>query len=237
MSEWKAKRFWTEAKTEATEGGYTVRLDGRPVKTPAKAALVVPTLALAEEIAREWEAQDAEIDPLTMPFTRSSNAAIDKVQHQHAEVADLIAAYGDADLTCYRADSPETLVECQNEAWNPLLEWMENHFDVRLTPVAGVMHQPQHADALAKMSKEVHALDAFALTAFHDLVGMSGSLVIGFAAVHDLHSAPKLWGLSRVDELWQEEQWGKDEEAQELIAKKESDFLHAKIFYDLSRQI
>ena len=235
MSEWKAKRFWTQAEAEATEGGFTVRLDGRPVKTPAKSPLVVPTMALAERIAEEWDAQDEVINPSTMPFTRSSNAAIDKVTHQHAEVADLIAAYGDADLTCYRADSPAELVKRQQEAWDPLLEWIGSAYDVQLVPVQGVMHHAQDARALQKLTREVHALDPFALTAFHDLVSLSGSLIIGFAALRDLHPAPVLWSLSRVDETWQEEQWGVDEEAQEMAAKKESDFLHAKVFHDLAR--
>lgn len=235
MSEWKAKRFWKETTIEACEGGYTVRLDERPVKTPSKTLLVVPTQALAREIAAEWEAQDGVIDPLSMPFTRSSNAALDKVAHQHAEVAELLAAYADADLICYRADSPETLVARQSEAWDPLLKWISQTYDVKMQPVQGVMHHPQPSETLARLSQEVHGLDDFALTAFHDLVGMSGSLVIGLAALQNLHPAPVLWGLSRIDEIWQAEQWGEDEEAQELSARKENDFLHAKRFYDLSR--
>lgn len=235
MSEWKAKRFWTEASIEKVEGGYTVRLDGRPVKTPAKTLLVVPTKALAERIAAEWDAQDDAIDPGTMPFTRSANAALDKVAQQRGEVADLIAAYGDADLTCYRADSPAELVARQAEAWDPLLEWIGQRYGVQLVPVSGVMHQPQDASTLKVLSDETHALDDFALTAFHDLVGMSGSLVIGLAALENLHPAKHLWALSRIDETYQEELWGKDDEASEVAAKKESDFLHAKSFYDLSR--
>ena len=235
MSEWKAKRFWTAATTEPCDGGYTVQLDGRAVKTPTKTLLVVPTLSLAQAIADEWDAQDEVIDPTSMPFTRSSNAALDKVAHQHAEVAELLAAYGDADLICYRADSPESLVARQSEAWDPLLEWVSEAFGVQLQPVQGVMHHPQPSATLERLSGEVHSLDDFALTAFHDLVGMSGSLVIGLAALRNLHPAPVLWGLSRVDEIWQAEQWGADEEEQELVARKENDFLHAKRFYDLSR--
>ena len=236
MSEWKAKRFWKEATAEACDGGFSILLDGRSVKTPSKAALVVPTLALAERIAAEWDVQGDVVDPADMPFTRSCNAAIDKVSLQHREVADLIAAYGDADLTCYRADSPVELVERQAAAWDPLLKWVGQQYDVQLSSVSGVIHRAQDARALQVLSDEVHRLDAFALTAFHDLVGMSGSLVIGLAALHDLHPAAQLWALSRVDETWQEEQWGVDEEAVETAAKKESDFLHAKTFYDLSRQ-
>lgn len=235
MSEWKLKRFWQAANVAEAEGGYAVQLDGRPVKTPAKTALVVPTKALADQIAAEWDAVDEKIDPAAMPFTRSSNAAIDKVVHQRAEVADMLAAYGDADLTCYRANAPEGLIARQAELWDPLLDWAETTFGARLIPVQGVMHAPQNPQALRVLSDQVHALDVFALTAFHDLVSLSGSLVIGFAALHDVQDPQSLWRLSRVDEQWQEDQWGKDEEAQEMAARKESDFLHAHRFFNLSR--
>lgn len=235
MSDWKLKRFWQAANVAEAEGGYAVQLDGRPVKTPAKASLVVPTRALADRIAAEWDAVDGQIDPTAMPFTRSSNAAIDKVAHQHAEVADMLAAYGDADLTCYRADGPEGLVARQTELWDPLLDWAETALGARLIPVRGVMHAPQNPQALRVLSDHVHALDVFALTALHDLVSLSGSLIIGFASLHDLHDPHHLWRLSRVDEQWQEDQWGKDDEAQAMAARKESDFLHAHGFFNLSR--
>ncbi len=114
MSGWKLRRFWTAASVAEADRGFAVYLDGRPVRTPAKAALTVPTDALAERIATEWNVVEGRIDPGAMPFTRSANAAIDKVAHQHAEVADMLAAYGDADLTCYRAGGPEGLVARQS---------------------------------------------------------------------------------------------------------------------------
>lgn len=235
MSEWKAKRFWKTAEVAETEQGFTVHLDGRAVKTPAKAPLVVPTRTMANAIAKEWDAQEGDITPNTMPVTRAANAAIDKVTHQHAEVAQMIAGYGDTDLTCYRADSPAELVARQAEAWDPLLDWAAETLDARLKPVAGLMHIPQDPKALAALAQRVHQMDAYRLTAFHDLVGMSGSLIIGFAALHDLHDIQALWRLSRIDETWQEELWGVDEEAQKQASKKESEFLAAKIFYDLTK--
>lgn len=235
MSEWKLKRFWERAEVVEEDAGFAVHLDGRPVKTPAKSLLVVPTQALADRIAGEWNAVDGQINPTTMPFTRSSNAAVDKVRQQHAEVADMLAAYGDADLTCYRANGPDTLIARQAEAWDSLLDWAETALGARLIPVEGVIHKPQDPRALGHLARQVHDLDDFALTAFHDLVSLSGSLVIGFAALHKLHAPEMLWRMSRVDELWQEEQWGEDEEAQETAARKESDFLHASLFHDLSR--
>ncbi|MGK7654650.1 ATP12 family chaperone protein [Roseovarius sp. B08] len=235
MSEWKAKRFWKEAAVVEDAGGFGIRLDGRPVKTPAKAALVVPSRPLAEAIAQEWDAQDELIRPDTMPNTRSANAAIDKVQHQHAEVAEMLAGYGDTDLLCYRADSPDSLVARQAEAWDPLLAWAEARYGARLVPVAGVMHRPQDPDALALFSAVVHGMDNFALTAFHDLVGLSGSLVIGLAAMEGACPAGDLWEVSRLDERWQEEQWGIDEQARATEAIKQAEFLHAKRFHDLAQ--
>ncbi len=236
MSEWKAKRFWKAASVADAPGGYTVELDGRLVKTPAKALLAVPSHALATRIAEEWDSQGEVVDPLSMPYTRSANAAIDKVTHQHAEVAQLLADYGDADLLCYRAERPDSLIARQTVAWDPVLDWAAEALDARLIPRTGVIHKPQSPEALARLSARVQAMDAFTLTAFHDLVGMSGSLILGFAALYDHKPVADIWKLSRLDELWQAEQWGDDEEALELAAKKESDFLHAKSFHDLARQ-
>lgn len=236
MSEWRPKRFWCDAEVIAQQNGFAVTLDGRPVRTPGKALLVVPTERLARAIAAEWDAQGAEIDPLSMPYTRSSNAALDKVGPQHAEVAEMIAAYGDCDLLCYRATAPQSLVERQAEAWDPILAWAGDVLEAPLRPVPGVIHAPQDPEVLARLSAQVHAMDAFTLTAFHDLVGMSGSLVLGFAAMLDHRTADEIWRLSRVDELWQAEQWGVDEEAEEIAAGKQSDYLHAKSFYDLAQR-
>ena len=235
MSEWKAKRFWKAASVAEAEDGYTVHLDGRPVKTPAKAPLIVPTHDMAQAIAGEWDAQDDQINPDSMPVTRAANAALDKVRHQHAEVARMIAGYGDTDLLCYRAESPVELVARQSEAWDPLLDWAEQALGARLTPMTGVMYAPQDPAALDALARRVHAMDAFRLTAFHDLVGLSGSLIIGFAALHDLHNIEALWRLSRIDETWQEEMWGIDAEAQQHAARKESEFRAAKRFHDLAQ--
>ncbi|WP_299146813.1 ATP12 family protein [uncultured Tateyamaria sp.] len=237
MSEWKQKRFWVDAAAVETEQGWTVHLDGRAVKTPAKAGLILPTQSMAEAVAAEWAAQDEEINPLNMPYTRSANAAIDKVAIQHGEVADMLAAYGDADLLCYRADAPAGLVARQAETWDPYLDWAAETFGARLRPRTGVMHESQDADALRRLSDRVHALSHFQLAGFHDLVSLSGSLVLGFAAAQDLHLMPTVWAASRVDEIWQQEHWGEDDEAHEVAEIKKQSFLHAKSFFDLSREM
>lgn len=235
MSEWKQKRFWKEATVEAAEGGFTILLDGRSVKTPAKSALIVPTQAMALAIAEEWQAQDGQIDPASMPVTKSANAAIDKVAQQHGEVADMLAAYGETDLLCYRATSPQELIDRQARIWQPVLDWAGQALDAPLTPASGVMHIDQPEDSLGRLSVLVHALDNYELAAFHDLVSISGSLILGFATIREHLPAQGLWDISRLDEKWQEEQWGEDDEALDLAATKRSAFLHAARFFRLAR--
>lgn len=233
MTAWKAKRFWTEATVAAAEGGWTVRLDNRPVKTPAKSPLIVPTQALAHAIAAEWDAQTGEVKPDTMPFTRAANSAIDKVAPQRDAVVAIIAAYGASDLLCYRAPGPEALAMRQSQAWDPLLDWADAEFGARLAVTAGVMPVAQDALALDRLAQAVGALDAFQIAAFHDLVSLSGSLVIALAVLRGRLAADSAWALSRIDEDWQIEEWGEDEEAAELTAVKQAAFLQAARFYGL----
>jgi chaperone required for assembly of F1-ATPase len=237
MSDWKAKRFWKEAQVTDHEGGFAVLLDGRAVKTPAKRPLVLPTRAMAAAVATEWDAQDGEIRPATMPVTKTANAALDKVAIQHGEVADMLAAYGDSDLLCYRADGPETLAARQAEIWDPMLDWAEQELGVRLATRTGVMHAPQAPDVLQNLRERTHALNAFELAAFHDLVSLSGSLILGFAATTPRHDLDTLWDVSRLDENWQAEQWGKDDDAEALAEIKKASFLHAGHMFTLCRDI
>lgn len=232
MSEWTAKRFWKETSvTEVEGGGFAIALDGRMVRTPAKAALTLPTRALAEAIAAEWQAQDEEIRPQTMPLTRTANSAIDKVRAQHDEVAGLLAAYGETDLLCYRAIAPEGLVERQAEAWDPMLDWAAEALDARLVSATGVIPAEQNRAVLERLARRVRGFDAFELAAFHDLVSLSGSLILAFAATETVYDPETIWDLSRVDESWQAEQWGKDEEATEHTALKKQAFLDAMLFF------
>lgn len=235
MSGWVPKRFWTAAEPAEAEGAFTVLLDGRSVKTPTRAALAVPTRPLAEAIAAEWRAQGERIDPTTMPFTRSANAAIDKVAPQFDEVAEMIAAYGDSDLICYRSDQPQALVERQATAWDPLMDWAATTLGAPLQPRVGVMHIPQTGTSLAALAGHVRGLTPFELTALHDLVTLSGSLVIGLAAFRGLFPAEELWLRSRIDESWQQEVWGADEDAAKTEAIKRAAFLHAAAFLAVLR--
>lgn len=234
MSEWKAKRFWKAASAVETDGGFTVMLDTRPVRTPAKSALTLPTIAMAEAVAAEWDAQEELIDPRTMPVTRGANAAIDKVRTQRAEVIDLLAEYGDSDLLCYRAAGPNGLIKKQAEAWDPMLDWAAETLGARLFVGEGVMHVRQPQQALDNLHRQVAAFDDFALAGVHDLISLSGSLILALAVTQNALAVEDAWQKSRVDEHWQIAQWGEDEEAAAAEATKKTAFLDAARFYQLS---
>lgn len=231
MSGWVKKRFWTDAEVTEAEGGFAVTLDGRAIKTPAKAPLILPARALAELIAQEWRDQPQIIDPVRMPATRAANSALDKVTGQRAEVAKLVTAYGDSDLVCYRATEPEALIERECQAWDPILDWAAHRYGYRPLVRSGVVHQPQSPLLLASLEADVARFDAFGLTALHDLVALSGSLLIGLAVTDRFDTPEALWRASRVDEDWQIEQWGEDEEATTLAEGRKSGFMEAARFY------
>lgn len=230
MSDWKLKRFWTEAAASETDNGWTVTLDGRAVKTPAKALLTVPTQALAEAVAAEWAAQEGEVNPNAMPFTRLANSAQDKVAVQHADVAAMLAEYGGSDLLCYRAQSPQELVDRQAAEWDPLLAWIAEAEGIVLNVQSGIMPTSQPEDALDRIHTLTRAMTPTVLTGFHDLVALSGSWVIAYRALSDAAQAEALWQAAHVDEIWQAEQWGDDEEALATRAIKRAAFIDALTF-------
>lgn len=234
MSILKQRRFWKTATTVPRDGGFGVMLDARVVNTPNKTPLVLPTLKMAEAIAVEWDAQPEKIDPLTMPVTRAANSAIDKVAPQHAEVVAELAQYGGTDLLCYRAVGPIELVTIQASKWDPVLDWAATEFGTRLNVCEGVMHISQNTSLMTKLHAEVSAFDNFALAGVHDLVGISGSLILSLGVTRGAISADDAWLLSRVDEHWQAEQWGADEEASAHELLKKAAFLNAARFFNLS---
>lgn len=234
MTEWKARRFWTDVSVEAVPAGVAVRLDGRPVRTPLKTELAVPSRALADGIAAEWQAQGEVIDPMSMPLTRAANATLDKVIPQRAEVAAGLSEYGGSDLLCYRAEGPEGLRARQGAAWDPMLDWADATFGARLAVTSGVMPARQPEAALTALRDHVDGLSPWDLTALSEVVSLSGSLVLGLAVLAG-HDAADIWDRSRVDETWQAEQWGEDEEEAARIAVKRADFLQAQHYLHLLR--
>lgn len=230
---WAPKRFWKAATVAAEGDGFTVLLDGRKVKTPAKAPLVVPTEGLAQLIAAEWDAQQGAVKPDTMPATRMANSAIDKVVPQYDEVAALLAAYGETDHLCYRAEKPAALIDRQQAAWDPLLDWARDALHAPLRTGHGVIHIAQPPESLVTLHDQVRALGNFRLAAFHDLVSLSGSLILAFAVARGRLDPQTAWEASRIDEIWQIEQWGEDEEAAELAESKRKAFHEAARFFAL----
>lgn len=233
MSNWRPKRFWKAASVVADEGGFAVHLDGRPVKTPAKQPLLLPTHALATLVAAEWDAQSGLVNPETMPVTRMANSAIDKVVSQYHEVATLLTAYGETDHLCYRATHPPALAAQQALAWDPLLEWAAEALQAPLTATAGIAPIAQDPAVLARLHDQVLALGNFKLAAFHDLVSISGSLVLAFGVGQGRLTAEEGWHLSRLDESWQIALWGEDEDAAAAAALKREAFHLAARFFAL----
>lgn len=233
MSSWKPKRFWKTATVVAEDDGFAIALDNRRVKTPAKQPLILPTEGLANLIAAEWEAQQGLVNPETMPTTRMANSAIDKVIPQYDEVAGLLAAYGDTDHLCYRATWPPALIARQEAEWDPVLDWAADALNARLNTTRGVVHVAQDPGTLTRLHNHVADLGHFRLAAFHDLVSMSGSLVLAFATARQHISPDQAWTLSRIDESWQIEQWGEDEDAAAVAALKAQAFHQAAQFFAL----
>jgi chaperone required for assembly of F1-ATPase len=230
------RRFWRAAAARPEGAGWTVALDDRPIRTPAGAALSAPTRAVAEAAAAEWDAQGETVEPAAMPVTRALNTAIDRIAPQIEAVRAEIAGYGGSDLLCYRAPHPEALAARQAEAWDPWLAWARARFGAPLLCAAGVMHVAQPAESLARLRAEVAARDALALAALHDLTALSGSLILALAVDEGALGWEAAWAASRVDEIWQIEQWGEDAEAAETAARKRADFAAAARLSELLKR-
>jgi chaperone required for assembly of F1-ATPase len=227
------KRFYKIAQATKCDGGWTVLLDGRAVRTPAKSAFVAPTEALAAASASEWVAQETDIRPNSMPITKSINTALDRTGPEFGQVVEMIAAYGGSDLICYRAEAPKELIERQAKAWNPLISWVETRYGAALTTTPGVMPTAQVGEGQRLLFEAVRTYSPFALTAVYDLVALSGSLVIGLATAEGKLNAEEGWALSRVDETWQQDQWGIDDDAAATANIKRGEFSDAVRFLSL----
>lgn len=227
------KRFYKEARIAATGGGFGLLLDGRAVKTPARAALVVPVEALALAIVEEWNGQAESIDPRTMPLTGLANAAIDRVADDPAAFAAGLAGYADSDLLCYRADGPSLLVERQAVMWDPLLIWARRRYDVELAVVTGIMHRAQASATVGRLGAALGPLDAFTLAGLSPLVTVGGSVVIALAMLERAIDVETGWRAAALDELWQIEKWGADVEAVRALADRERDFRAGARFVEL----
>ena len=214
------KRFW---QAVAVEGGE-VRLDGRPVRTPGRAPLVIPCPRLSEAIADEWRAVEGEIDPRAMPLTGLANAAIDRIAPDPAAFAAGLARYGESDLLCYRADGPAELVARQRQAWDPLLDWARGRYDVHFEVTAGIVHRAQPPATIARLAEAVAARTPFELAGLSPVVTVTGSLVAALALLEGAADADTVWRAARIDEDWQAEHWGEDEIAARARDAHRADF-------------
>lgn len=236
MVEWQAKRFWKQASARPEGDGWTVYLDEKPVRTPGKHPLIVPTEALAKAIAEEWDAQTDVIDPNTMPLTRAANSAIEKVAPQFDAVADMLGDYGGTDLLSYRAEGPEDLVQRQAEGWDPLIDWAATELGAPLKITHGIIPVLQDQAALHNLRAELDKLDNHGLTALHDLVTLPGSLLLGLGVIKGRITAEEAHALARIDEEFQADRWGRDDEADAAAEARLQAMRNAERFWTLSRQ-
>lgn len=227
------KRFWKEATANRRDGGWRIELDGRPLRTPAKAELMLPTEALAEAVAREWAEAAETVDPRAMPLTGLANAAIDRVAPDTEAFAGVLAKYGESDLLCYRAEAPVVLAEREAAEWDPLLAWARRRFDVDFRVIAGITHVPQPEATVTRLAHAVATLDPFHLAALSPLVTVGGSLVAALAVAEGAVTADKAWQAVTVDERWQAEKWGADAEAKAALDNHRRDFMAAASFLKL----
>ena len=227
------KRFWKDANVEPDGEGWAVRLDGRPVRTPARALLAVPSRSLAEAIADEWRAVGETIDPRAMPLTGLANAAIDRVAPDRDAFAKGLAKYAEADLTCYRAEGPAELVDRQVRSWDALLAWARRRFDREFVTTSGLMHVHQPPATIEILAHVLATLDSFRLAGISPLVTIGGSLVTAIAVLEKAITPQEAWDTVSIDDRWQLEQWGADAEAETAIENRRKDFLAAARFLDL----
>lgn len=227
------KRFWKEAAAVASEGGWAVELDGKPLRTPARKPLIVPAEALALGIAQEWNGAGETIDPRQMPLTGLANAAIDLVEADPQAFAAGLAKYGEGDLACYRAETPRELVERQEKSWDELLGWARRRFDVDFCTTSGIVHVQQPEATVRRLAHAVGSLDPFRLAGLSPLVTIGGSLVAALAVAESQLSPQQAWDAVTIDEQWQAEQWGADAAAEAALEARRNDFFAAAKFLEL----
>ncbi|MBL6597503.1 MAG: ATPase [Alphaproteobacteria bacterium] len=229
------KRVYKAVAVAEGENGFAVHLDGRTVRSPARRDLILPNRALAEAVAAEWDAQAESIDPRTMPFMSLVATAADRVEIQRDHVIETIAGYAGSDMLCYRAEEPADLVRRQNAIWDPLLDWTADALGARLRVTTGIMPVRQDEAALNAIQGVVAGYEPLAMTALHEITSIAGSVVIGLAVTEGHIDADAGVVAAQLDETFQIEQNGEEEEAVERLANLRADLLAAAEFLRLSR--
>lgn len=229
------KRFYKSAEAASQEGGYGVLLDGRGVRTPAKSLVIVPHENLALALAEEWNRQVEVIDPEKMPLTRLVNSAIDGVAREQDAVRAEIVKYAASDLLCYRAEAPERLVERQREKWDPVLDWVDERFGARFRLAEGVVFVEQPHGALNAVAAALERIDIFRLAALNVVTTLTGSALLALTLLEKRLSTEAAWAAAHVDEDWNAELWGEDEEAAERRVRRFAEMSAAARVIDLLR--
>ena len=229
------KRFYKEVAVKDEGGETALLLDGKPVRTPGKAPLALPTRAAADAVAGEWRAQGERIDPSTMPLTRLANSTIDGVCGSEQAVAADIVRHAGSDLVSYRAEGPQGLIAAQAKYWDPLLAWAERELNAPLRQVAGVVHVQQPASSLAAIERRLGAFGAFELAALHVMTQLTGSALLPLAVALGKLTPEQAWAAAHVDEDGQISQWGEDAEAAARRAHRKRDFDAAAKMLELAR--
>lgn len=221
-----ARRFYETVSVAAQNAGFIVKLDTHELKTPAKNPLILPTEALARAVADEWQAQAQDIDSHTMPTMRLVSTALDRVAAVPQETAQAFAAYGMSDLLCYRAENPEKLVKRQAEAWDPLLAWAQARFDMSFEVTQGILPIAQPSGNEARLVA-IAGDDVFRLTGLAHMAAILGSAILALAVEAEEITHEAAYSLAFLDDLFQIEEWGEDEEAMSRLAKIALDIEHA----------
>ncbi|CAO3429793.1 ATP12 family chaperone protein [Azospirillum doebereinerae] len=230
------KRFYTAAGVGAVSGGgFQVELDGRPIRSPAKAPLVFRSEALAQGVAAEWQAQGDKIDANAMPLMQLASTAVDLVPAKRGEIVNAVSAYAETDLLCYRAEHPETLVDRQARVWQPLLDWAALQYDAPLRVCAGLMPQPQAPEALRALRHAVEGYDDWMLAALQTVTGACGSLIVALALIEGRIDAAEAFEASQIDESFEIERWGEDSETTKRRELLRLDIDACRRFVDLLR--
>ena len=229
------RRFYQKAEPAKRAGGYAITLDGKPVKTPGRRDLLVPSGALAAAIAEEWNTQETEVRAVKMPLTRLATTAVDRVATERDAVIRQTANYAATDLVCYRATHPPALAARQQAVWQPLIDWAVLRYDAPLVVTSGVIPKSQSAESLRAFAAAVAKHDDFALTALHVATAACGSLIIGLVLLEGQLDAQEAFAASQLDESFQIEAWGEDAEQAERRRALAADIQAAARFISLLR--
>ena len=232
MKKWSKRRTWKKTTIKKVGPTFEVFLDDKDLITPKKNKISLPTRKLAVKIAEEWARQKDEIDPSQMPYTRLVNSAIDKVRRNYEAVVSDLLSYGETDLLCYRTKSPQDLVSRQNKLWDPVLIWAKEELSVELKTTFGITYIAQDAVQIQIMATEINSFDFFFFIGFYDLVTISGSILVAFSLYYKQISPSHAIDISFLDEDWQRQKWGQDEESTVNRANKSRDL---EIAYEFVR--